>query len=85
MGWLELKEKSMSSKSSQLPAMRALLVGAALAGLVAGTTSAQASSAGASNSTPVAAIAGDVAATPGDQSAAICRRQFCIYVCTGAA
>src|SRR6266508_1870273 len=71
-GWLETKEKSMSSKSSELPTMRALLVGAALTGLIAGTTSAQASAAGASN--PAATIAGQAATTSGEGVTAICGR-----------
>ena len=68
----------MSSRSSEVSTMRALLVGAALTGLIAGTTAAQASAAGASNPATVA-IAGHVAATAGEKSPAICRRScmFC--------
>ena len=58
----------MSSKSSEFPTMRALLVGAALTGLLAGTTTAQA------GSNPVAKIAGQVATSAGENSMAICRR-----------
>ena len=60
MGRLETKEKSMSSKSSERSAMRALLIGAAVTGLIAGTTNAQASSAGNS--------VGDVANASGEKS-----------------
>jgi len=60
----------MSTKSSEFPTMRALLVGAALTGLLAGTTSAQASAAG----NPVAKIAGQAATDAGEKSTAICRR-----------
>jgi len=68
----------MSSKSSEFPTMRALLVGAALTGLLSGTTSAQAA-----GSNPVAKIAGQVATSAGENSMAICRR--CNRWCMSAA
>jgi hypothetical protein len=79
---LETKEKSMATKSSELSAMRALLVGAALTGLIAGTTSAQAS------------VAGDgvgQVTTPTAKSALHCRRhcrhycRYCRHYCRAAA
>jgi len=74
----EERVEIMPGKSSEFPTMRALLVGAALTGLIAGTTGAQASAAGASNSgsTHVAAgIVGNAATTTGEKSVtAHCRR-----------
>jgi hypothetical protein len=66
LGRLETKEKCMSTKSSESTTMRAMLLGAALAGLIAGTTSAQASVAGARTSVSTQAaghVAGDVTPT----------------------
>jgi hypothetical protein len=81
LGWLETKEKSMSSKSSEVSKTHALLVGAALTGLIAGTTVTQASAA-ASNPAATAQIAGDVAATPGAKGNATCRRVCgCLRLC----
>jgi hypothetical protein len=66
----------MSSKSSELTTVRAMLVGAALTGLIAGTSTAQASAAD--------TAAGQVAATAGDTSTAICRRA-CYRYCLASA
>jgi hypothetical protein len=62
----------MSSKSSELTTMRAMLVGAALTGLIAGTSTA-ASAAGANDP-------GQVAAAAGEKSRAKCVSS-CIRVC----
>jgi hypothetical protein len=62
----------MSSKSGEFPKMSALLVGAALTGLIAGTSTA-ASATAASN-------AGQAVTAAGETSPAICRRA-CSYFC----
>ena len=74
----------MSRKSSASPTMRAMLVGAALTGLIAGTTtSAQAAAAGSSGvSTHVSAkLAGDVATTTGAKSIWGHCRRYCYRGC----
>jgi len=51
----------MSKKSSEFPTMQAMLVGAALAGLIAGTTSAQAAAIGDGASIQRAKLVGQAA------------------------
>ena len=51
----------MSKKSSKFPTMQAMLVGAALVGLIAGTTSAQAAAVGDGASTQGAKLVGQAA------------------------
>jgi len=51
----------MSKKSSEFPTMQAMLVGAALVGLIAGTTSAQAAAVGAGASIQGAKLVGQAA------------------------
>jgi hypothetical protein len=69
----------MSSKSSEFTPIRAMLVGAALTGLIAGTSTA------ASAVEASAAIAGQVAGIAGEPSTAVCGRacniSSCVRVC----